>query len=75
MKTVYFIFSKEASEMITEEGIESFMEALEEGDDLSFALYEFTPDTNPAEFLHSFKDWGEYSVITKEEFNEMKEYM
>ncbi|WP_075351371.1 hypothetical protein [Algoriphagus marinus] len=73
MKTVYFLFGKEASEMLTAEGMESLKEALEEGDDLSFALYEFTPDTNPAEFLHSFKIWGEYSVITKEEFIELKE--
>lgn len=75
MKTVYFLFGEEASEMLADEGIDTFIEDLEDGTDISFTLYAFTPETNPAEFLHSFKGWGDYCALSFEEYVRISQYL
>lgn len=71
MQTTYFLFGKEASEIVIDEGIDAFINSLE--DNIDFELYEFNSNSNPASFLASFKNWNEYVVLSKEEFDRLKE--
>lgn len=71
METTYFLFGKEASEIVVDEGIDSLIDSFEDGVD--FELYEFNSNSNPAEFLARFKNWNEYVVLWKEEFDRLNE--
>ena len=71
MKTTYFLFGKEASEIVIDEGIDALIDSFEDG--IDFELYEFNFNSNPASFLASFKNWNEYVVLSKEEFDRLKE--
>lgn len=71
METTYFLFGKEASEIVIDEGIDALIDSFEIGVD--FELYEFNSNSNPASFLASFKNWNEYVVLSKEEFDRLNE--
>ena len=73
MQTAYFLFGQEASAQIMDEGLDSLIESLKDDLDVEFALFEVTPETNPAEFLHTFKNWGDYCVLSVEEYGRLKE--
>lgn len=71
METTYFLFGKEASEIVIDEGIDALIDSFEDGVD--FELYEFNSNSNPASFLATFKNWNEYVVLSKEEFDRLNE--
>lgn len=75
MQTAYFLFGKEASAQMMDEGFDSLVESLEDKLDIEFDLYEVTPETNPAELLYTFKEWGDYCVLTVEENGKLKEFL
>lgn len=72
METTYFLFGKEASEMLMEEGMDSFINSLEQGE-FDFELYEFNSDTKPAELPYTFERWGAFSVLSFEEYNRISQ--
>jgi hypothetical protein len=43
--------------------------------DIEFALFEVTPETNPAEFLNTFKAWGDYCVLSVEEYGRLRGFV
>ena len=72
MQTAYFLFGQEASAQMIDEGFESLMDSLEDAMDIDFDLYEVTPETNPAELLNTFKNWGDYCVLSAEEYGRLR---
>jgi hypothetical protein len=75
MQTTYFLFGQEASAQMMDEGFESLIESLEDEMDIDFDLFEVTPETNPAEFLHTFQAWGDYCVLSGEEYGRLGEFL
>lgn len=75
MQTAYFLFGKEASAQIIDEGLDSLIESLEDEMDIDFDLFEVTPETNPAEFLNTFKNWGDYCVLSVEEYGRLRGFI
>ena len=72
MKTTYFLFGKEASNSFMDEGLDSFIHSLEEGE-FEFELYEANSDTNPADLLYSFQKWGDYCILSYDEFSRVRQ--
>ncbi len=75
MKTTYFLFGKDASEILIEEGFEELIDRIENEEDVDFSLYKFDSKTNPAEFLSHFQNWGDYCVISKEEHEKLGSFL
>ena len=48
---------------------------LEDEMDLDFDLFEVTPETNPAKFLNTFKNWGDYCVLSAEEYGRLRGFV
>jgi len=75
MQTAYFLFGQEASAQLMDEGLDSLIESLEDDLDVEFTLFEVTPETNPAEFLNTFQAWGDYCVLSAEEYGRLREFV
>lgn len=68
----YFLFGKQASEVLMDEGMDSLIDCIEEGE-IEYELYEVNSETNPAELLYTFKKWEDYFVLSFEEYNRINQ--
>ncbi|SIS88783.1 hypothetical protein [Belliella pelovolcani] len=70
-KSTYFLFGKEATTIYLEDGIEPLIEAIND-DNISYDVFEFIEgETSPVNLLMKYQEWGDYSIISKEEFNQL----
>lgn len=75
MVPAYFLFGQEASAQMMDEGLESLIDSLQDEMDIDFDLLEVTPETNPAELLNTFQAWGEYCVLSVEEYGRLRRFI
>lgn len=70
MKT-YFLFGEDACSIYSEDGIDGVVVAYEDNS-ITYETFCFDSEKNaPVELLEAFCGYGDYCVITEEEYNQL----
>lgn len=68
---IYYLFGEDAVEEYNENGIDGVVKRYE-ADTLTYSMFKFQNGvTHPAELLYEFSGWGDYMLISEEEFNKL----
>jgi hypothetical protein len=70
----YFIFGEDACQVLLQGGMDELLSEINKEDSpISFALYEFDLSSpTPADMLNEFSGWGDYQLLTKENYLTLK---
>lgn len=66
-KSYYFIFGKEASDIIARAGFSYFLKNME---DIPHGIYHFKDGDFPFKLLNSYTGWDDFYIITESEWEQ-----
>jgi hypothetical protein len=72
-KKHYYLFGSEACTILDNEGIDTLIDKINNEDFTEFDTRCHSVLDNPADLLFQVMGWGNYSVLTEEEYNKLHE--
>lgn len=69
MDTVYFLFGTDTVRIYNEQGFDALKKAIADG--CAWGSFAFDHDSTPTDLLNAFSEFGEFTEIERDEFDEL----